>query len=109
MPGSHEAEASLYEFKASLVYRASFRTARVIQRNPVSKQNKIVNNNNNNKEVVLSEVPYLLRGRGAGEMACWLRALALLTEEPGSLQSTHSGQLTTTVLPVPGYQVPLAL
>ena len=41
-----EAEASLYEFKASLVYRASFRTARVIQRSPVSKQNKIVNNNN---------------------------------------------------------------
>jgi hypothetical protein len=32
------------EFKASLVYRVSSRTARATQRNPVSK-----NNNNNNK------------------------------------------------------------
>jgi hypothetical protein len=32
------------EFKASLVYRVSSRTARAIQRNPVSK-------NNNNKEI----------------------------------------------------------
>jgi hypothetical protein len=29
--------ADLSEFKASLVYRVSFRTARTIQRNPVSK------------------------------------------------------------------------
>jgi hypothetical protein len=28
------------EFKASLVYRVSFRTARAIQRNPVSKNQK---------------------------------------------------------------------
>jgi hypothetical protein len=33
------------EFEASLVYKVSSRTARVIQRNPVSK-----NNNNNNKK-----------------------------------------------------------
>jgi hypothetical protein len=32
------------EFKASLVYRVSFRTARAIQRNPVSKnQNQSIN------------------------------------------------------------------
>jgi hypothetical protein len=35
------------EFKASLVYRVSSRTARATQRNPVSKKN---NNNNNNKK-----------------------------------------------------------
>jgi hypothetical protein len=34
------------EFKASLVYTVSSRTARAIQRNPVSNNN---NNNNNNK------------------------------------------------------------
>jgi hypothetical protein len=33
------------EFKASLVYKVSSRTARTIQRNPVSKEN-----NNNNKK-----------------------------------------------------------
>jgi hypothetical protein len=33
------------EFEASLLYKVSSRTARVIQRNPVSKNN----NNNNNK------------------------------------------------------------
>jgi hypothetical protein len=36
------------EFEASLVYKVSSRTARAIQRNPVSK-NKNNNNNNNNK------------------------------------------------------------
>jgi hypothetical protein len=34
------------EFEASLVYKVSSRTARVIQKNPVSKNN----NNNNNKK-----------------------------------------------------------
>jgi hypothetical protein len=34
------------EFEASLVYKVSSRTARAIQRNPVSKKQ---NNNNNNK------------------------------------------------------------
>jgi hypothetical protein len=32
------------EFKASLVYRVSSRTAKAIQRNPVSKQNKTKQN-----------------------------------------------------------------
>jgi hypothetical protein len=32
------------EFKASLVYKVSSRTARAIQRNPVSKQNKTKQN-----------------------------------------------------------------
>jgi hypothetical protein len=36
------------EFKASLVYKVSSRTARVIQRNPVSNKNNNNNNNNNN-------------------------------------------------------------
>jgi hypothetical protein len=35
------------EFEASLVYKVSFRTARAIQRNPVSKNKK---QNNNNKK-----------------------------------------------------------
>jgi hypothetical protein len=36
------------EFKASLVYRVSSRTARATQRNPVSKNKTKQNNNNNN-------------------------------------------------------------
>jgi hypothetical protein len=36
------------EFKASLVYKVSSRTARAIQKNPVSK-NKTKQKNNNNK------------------------------------------------------------
>jgi hypothetical protein len=39
------------EFEASLVYKVSSRTARAIQRNPVSKQtNKQTKNPNNNKK-----------------------------------------------------------
>jgi hypothetical protein len=38
------------EFKASLVYKVSSRTARAIQRSPVSKNQN--NNNNNNKKNV---------------------------------------------------------
>jgi hypothetical protein len=34
------------EFEASLVYKVSSRTARAIQRNPVSKQNKTKNKQN---------------------------------------------------------------
>jgi hypothetical protein len=37
------------EFEASLVYRVSSRTARAIQRNPVSIQNKNKNKNKNKK------------------------------------------------------------
>jgi hypothetical protein len=36
-PSSREAEAGGFEFKASLVYKVSSRTARAIQRNPVWK------------------------------------------------------------------------
>jgi hypothetical protein len=32
----------IFEFEASLVYRVSSRTARAIQRNPVSKKKKII-------------------------------------------------------------------
>jgi hypothetical protein len=38
------------EFKASLVYRVSSRTARATQRNPVSKNQKKQNKTNNNKK-----------------------------------------------------------
>jgi hypothetical protein len=41
------------EFEDSLVYRVSFRTVRVTQRNPVLKNNNNNNNNNNNKMVLL--------------------------------------------------------
>ena len=34
---SRQRQAELWEFEASWVYRVSFRTARAIQRNPVSK------------------------------------------------------------------------
>jgi hypothetical protein len=39
-PSTREAEAGGSEFKASLVYKVSSRTARAIQRNPVSKNQK---------------------------------------------------------------------
>jgi hypothetical protein len=41
-PSTREAEAGgrISEFEASLVYEVSFRTARAIQRNPVSKSQK---------------------------------------------------------------------
>jgi hypothetical protein len=38
------------EFKAGLVYKVSSRTARAIQRNPVSKKNKKQKNKNNKKK-----------------------------------------------------------
>jgi hypothetical protein len=38
------------EFKASPVYKVSSRTARAIQRNPVSKKTKQNKTNNNNKK-----------------------------------------------------------
>jgi hypothetical protein len=51
-PSTQEAEGRwISEFEASLVYKVSYRTARAIQRNPVSKnQNNNNNNNNNNKD-----------------------------------------------------------
>jgi hypothetical protein len=42
------------EFKASLVYKVSSRTARAIQRSPVSKTNNQQQNNNNIKEIAMS-------------------------------------------------------
>jgi hypothetical protein len=38
------------EFEASLVYKVSSRTARAIQRNPVSKTNKQTNKQNKNQK-----------------------------------------------------------
>jgi hypothetical protein len=48
-PGKGEAKAVISEFKASLVYRVSSRTARATKRNPVSPQNKQKNKQTNNK------------------------------------------------------------
>jgi hypothetical protein len=47
-------EAGISEFKASLVYKVSSRTARATQRNPVSKTKQNNNNNNNNKKPLIS-------------------------------------------------------
>jgi hypothetical protein len=44
------------EFEASLVYRVSFRTARTIQRNPVSKKPKI---KNEKKELDVNLLPHV--------------------------------------------------
>jgi hypothetical protein len=40
------------EFEASLVYRMSSRTARAVQRNPVSKQNKTNKQTNKQKKTL---------------------------------------------------------
>jgi hypothetical protein len=49
------------EFEASLVYRVSYRTAKAIQRNPVSKTNKQTNKqtNKNGRQNVGEEVFFL--------------------------------------------------
>jgi hypothetical protein len=54
-PSTREAEAGgSLEFEASLVYKVSSRTARAIQRNPVSKNQKQKNKNKQtNKTTVL--------------------------------------------------------
>ena len=52
-PSTWEAEAGgSLEFEASLVYKVSSRTARAIQRNPVSKKQQQQNNNNKKKNTV---------------------------------------------------------
>jgi hypothetical protein len=62
------------EFKASLVYKVSSRTARAIQRNPVLEKLKP----KQNKKMML-----------AGEMAQWLRALPALPKVLSSNPSNH--------------------
>jgi hypothetical protein len=50
------------EFEASLVYRVSSRTARAMQRNPVSKnKTKQKNKNNNNFKNCLLRITYRLK------------------------------------------------
>jgi hypothetical protein len=72
------------EFKASLVYRVSSRTARAIQRNPASKtkQNKTKNKKQNQKTKQKSRV---LGWRDAQ----WLRAPTALPEVLSSIPSNH--------------------
>ena len=55
-------QVGLHELKASLVYRASSRTARATQRNPVSGQGETI-------------------GSVTREMAWWIRELTALSED----------------------------
>jgi hypothetical protein len=68
------------EFKASLVYKVSSRTARATQRNPVSKNKQNKTKQNKTKTVF----PW-----GPGEMAQWLRELTALPEVLSSISSNH--------------------
>jgi hypothetical protein len=71
------------EFEASLVYRASSRTARTTQRNPVLKNQK------KKKKKKRKESPLQLRElviHEAGEIAQWL---VVSPEDSGSVLSTH--------------------
>jgi hypothetical protein len=70
-PSTQEAEAGRFlMFEASLVYKVSSRTARAIQRNPVSKNQK----------------------KGAGEMAQWVRAPNCSSEgQEFKFQQPHGG------------------
>jgi hypothetical protein len=85
------------EFEASLVYKVSSRTARAIQRNPVS-------GNNNNKTKTIKQqqqqkqkqsekgkvyVVFKNQFQGAGEMAQWVRALTALPKDLSSNPSNH--------------------
>jgi hypothetical protein len=67
------------EFKASLVYKVSSRTARAIQRNPVSK--KKTKREKRKKKNRLREF-----SKGwAGQTAWWLRALTVLPKVLSSI------------------------
>jgi hypothetical protein len=66
------------EFEASLVYRVSSRTARAIQRNPVSKTKQNKNKNKKQKKKV----------EWMGKLAQWLRAVVVV-KDLGSIPSTH--------------------
>jgi hypothetical protein len=70
------------EFEASLVYKVSFRTARAIQRNPVSKNKK-----QTNKQT--KTTPLRTKNIGAGEMAQWLKVLTALLKVLSSNPSNH--------------------
>jgi hypothetical protein len=78
--------SNLYEFKASLVYRANSRTAKATCRNTVidkQKQNKQTKNH----------------GSWNRRDAQWSRAHAALPEDLGLIPSNHTRQLTS-VTPV---------
>ena len=66
------------EFKVSLLYRASCRTARTIQRNPV------LNNKTNKRKKKKNQKTKNLTSRLE-----WIKALAVLPEDLGSIPSTH--------------------
>jgi hypothetical protein len=74
------------EFEASLVYKVSSRTARAIQRNPVSKNQKPKTKNNKKR---------IANMMGAGEMALWLRAFAVLSDKWGLVYSAPTRWLIT--------------
>jgi hypothetical protein len=56
------------EFEASLVYKVSSRTAKAIQRNPVSK-----NNNNNNKKNGIINLERILKRKNENTKFRWQR------------------------------------
>jgi hypothetical protein len=53
-------DRQISEFEASLVYRLSFRTARAIQRNPASENQKKKKKNQNEKEIVFHIISQIL-------------------------------------------------
>ena len=83
-PSIQEVDRQISEFKASLVYRVSSRTARPTQRNPVLKNQK----RKKKKKTVLRficSVPLFTL-----EKTQQLRAWAALLGDPGSIPSTHT-------------------
>jgi hypothetical protein len=66
------------EFKASLVYKVSSRTARATQRNPVSKTPKKQNKTKTKTKTKLNK-----------GLERWLRTMSVFAEDPGSVPSTH--------------------
>jgi len=74
----------ILQLKASLVYKASSRAARATQRNTGSGKKK-----KKKKKV---------REGGAGEMVQWLKAVAVLPEDPSSISQPPHGSSQLSVI-----------
>jgi hypothetical protein len=91
------------EFEASLVYRASSRTARTAQRNPVSKQNKTKNKNKKTKNFKKKPKPVkklltTLGVDGTEVLHLFLRTKLSLSESIGNSQCHLAGQGTLLIM-----------
>ena len=75
LESQHLGGRQISEFKATLVYKVSSRTARSIQRNPVSK-NKTKQNKQTNKELFLKRKEN--RKREFGVMTLWVGILPVI-------------------------------